>query len=315
MAKLALGKGLKALLPDESSDYVHRQSKASGGSRGYEFREGVQAGDIGTIGNIPISRITPNPFQPREDFNREALEELKKSIVEKGVIQPITVRKKGSGYELISGERRLRATTEAGFKEIPAYVLDVKTDREMLELALIENIQRERLNPLEIALGYQRLIAECKLTQEEVADKVSKDRTTVTNFLRLLKLPQQIQESLRQGEISMGHARALINLEATKDQTAIWSQIVENRLSVRQVETMVQKAAKKQAKATKHKPLVAKEGEPKSVDVIQIENWLRDKLATKIKLTHTKKGNGQIAIDYYSVDDLERILDAISNPH
>ncbi|MBC8043373.1 MAG: ParB/RepB/Spo0J family partition protein [Rhizobacter sp.] len=313
MAKLALGKGLKALLPDESSDYVHKQSKANG-SRGYEFRD-VQAGDIGTIGNIPIARITPNPFQPREDFNREALEELKKSIVEKGVIQPITVRKKGSGYELISGERRLRATTEAGFKEIPAYVLDVKTDREMLELALIENIQRERLNPVEIALGYQRLITECKLTQEEVADKVSKDRTTVTNFLRLLKLPQQIQESLRQGEISMGHARALINLEATKDQTAIWSQIVENRLSVRQVETMVQKAAKKQAKAAKHKPLVAKEGEPKSVDVLQIENWLRDKLATKIKLTHTKKGNGQITIDYYSVDDLERILDALSNPH
>lgn len=312
MAKpLALGKGLKALIREETIEVVVKKERNGSDSHGdsvsYEYR--TQAGDVGTIGTIPIAKITPNPFQPREDFNRDALDELKKSIVEKGVIQPITVRKVGEGYQLISGERRLRATTEAGFTEIPAYVMDVKTDREMLEIALIENIQRETLNPIEVAQGYQRLIAECKLTQEEVAERVGKERSSVTNSIRLLKLPLEIQLSLKQGEISMGHARALVNLESAETQVEIWQRIKAEELNVRQVEALTQKAAK--AKPQKKRDA---EPAPKPVDVVQVENWLREKLATKIKLQHSKQGKGHILIEYYSVDDLERILDMLGNP-
>jgi chromosome segregation DNA-binding protein len=155
MAKLALGKGLKALIPDESIEVISKKEQRLPGGRGYQFRD-TRTGEVGMIGVIPIEKIAPNPFQPRMDFDQDALEELKASIKEKGVIQPITVRLKGDGYELISGERRLRASIEVGLSEIPAYVLDVKSDQEMLELALIENIQREKLNPIEIAMGYQR---------------------------------------------------------------------------------------------------------------------------------------------------------------
>jgi ParB family chromosome partitioning protein len=262
------------------------------------------------IGLIPIEKIAPNPFQPRIDFDQSALAELTASIKEKGVIQPITVRLKGDGYELISGERRLRASIEAGLKEIPAYVLDIKSDREMLELALIENIQREKLNPIEIALGYQRLIEECHLTQEEVAQKVSKDRATVANFLRLLKLPQPIQKSLRNGEITMGHARALISLEDTETQIEIWKLIMSKGLSVRKVEDLVSRTTRT-AKKNKSKPKPSPE--TKDVNVSEVESILRSRLATKVKVVHTSKGSGEIIIEYYSPDDLERIVDAIGN--
>ncbi|NTW49967.1 MAG: ParB/RepB/Spo0J family partition protein [Chlorobiales bacterium] len=307
MAKVALGKGLRALISDESIEILHkRKHHGDGADRQYEYRD-VQTGKVGSIGNIPISRITPNPFQPREEFHRAALEELKQSIIEKGVIQPITVRLQGEGFQLISGERRLRAATEAGFHDIPAYVIEVNSDREMLELALIENIQREKLNPIEIALGYHKLIEECDLTQEQISQRVGKDRSTVANFLRLLKLPDPIQASLRGGEISMGHARALINLEDHEAQLHIWQQAVNDQLSVRKVEELVGKYSK-QAGDTKKKPA---DEVPKSIDAAQVEGQLRERLATKVKLQHTKKGNGEIVIEYYSIDDLERILELI----
>jgi ParB family transcriptional regulator, chromosome partitioning protein len=310
MAKLALGKGLKALIPDESIEVLDKRERLSGNVRGYQFRD-TRTGEVGTIGNIPVAKITPNPYQPRMDFDRDALNELKDSIREKGVIQPITVRIKDDGYELISGERRLRASSEVGFKEIPAYILEVKTDQEMLELALIENIQREKLNPIEVASGYQRLIDECQLTQEEVARKVSKDRTTVTNFLRLLKLPKEIQKSLREGEISMGHARALISIDDNDVQLEIWESAVGKQLSVRKVEELVGKASLKKKKlAQKNKVIgVVK----KDINIAEVESALRERLATKVKINHTTKGNGDIVIQYYSPDDLERIVEAIGD--
>ncbi len=310
MAKLALGKGLKALIPDESIEVIDRKERLAGNVRGYQFRD-TRTGEVGTIGNIPVAKITPNPYQPRLDFDRDALNELKESIREKGIIQPITVRIKGDGYELISGERRLRASSEVGFKEIPAYILDVKTDQEMLELALIENIQREKLNPIEVASGYQRLIDECQLTQEEVAKKVSKDRTTVTNFLRLLKLPKEIQKSLREGEITMGHARALVSIDDSDVQLEIWEETIEKQLSVRKVEELVAKASIKKKKSTQKGKVagVIK----KDINISEVESMLRERLATKVKINHTAKGSGDIVIQYYSPDDLERIVDAIGN--
>ncbi|KER09803.1 MAG: DNA-binding protein [[Candidatus Thermochlorobacteriaceae] bacterium GBChlB] len=310
MAKLALGKGLKALIPDESIEVIDRKERLAGNVRGYQFRD-TRTGEVGTIGNIPIAKITPNPYQPRLDFDRDALNELKDSIREKGIIQPITVRVKGDGYELISGERRLRASSEVGFKEIPAYILDVKTDQEMLELALIENIQREKLNPIEVASGYQRLIDECQLTQEEVAKKVSKDRTTVTNFLRLLKLPKEIQKSLREGEITMGHARALVSIDDSDVQLEIWEETIDKQLSVRKVEELVAKASIKKKKSTQKGKVagVIK----KDINISEVESILRERLATKVKVNHTAKGSGDIVIQYYSPDDLERIVDAIGN--
>ncbi|MCS7012226.1 MAG: ParB/RepB/Spo0J family partition protein [Chloroherpetonaceae bacterium] len=309
MAKLALGKGLKALIPDETIEVISKKEHRLPGGRGYQFRD-TRTGEVGMIGMIPVSKISPNPFQPRMDFDRDALEELKASIKEKGVIQPITVRLKGDGYELISGERRLRASIEAGITEIPAYVIDVKSDQEMLELALIENIQREKLNPIEIAHGYRRLIEECNLTQEQVAQKVSKDRTTITNFLRLLKLPKPIQKSLRDGEITMGHARALISLEDPETQMEIWELTLSKGLSVRKVEALVSRATRAKKKA-KQKEKSSKETH--DVNVAEVEATLRNRLATRVKIVHTSKGSGEIIIEYYSPDDLERIVDAIGN--
>jgi ParB family chromosome partitioning protein len=316
MAKLVLGKGLKALIPDHAMEIKPERKETIAGNtenKSFQFRN-TRTGEVGTIGNIPISKITPNPFQPRLDFDRTALDELKQSIKEKGIIQPITVRLKldGDGYELISGERRLRAATEAGFAEVPAYVIEVKTDREMIELALIENIQREKLNPIEVAQGYQRLADECNLTQEEIAQKVSKDRTSVTNSIRLLKLPSEIQQSLRTNSLSMGHARALLAVEDTAVQMEVWRQIIEEGLSVRKVESLVTKMSQS---SKKKKAKSATTDQPKTLDILQVESTLREKLATKIKINHTKTGSGEIVIQYYSVDDLERLIDTIGNSH
>lgn len=305
MAKVALGKGLKALISDESIKILSKKQENGDGQ--YEYRD-MQTGKVGSIGNIPVAKIAPNPFQPREEFHRAALEELKQSIKENGIIQPITVRPDGDGFQLISGERRLRAATEAGFKEIPAYVIEVHSDREMLELALIENIQREKLNPIEIALGYHKLIEECDLTQEQVSQRVGKDRSTVANFLRLLKLPDPIQASLRSGEISMGHARALINLEDSEAQLYIWKQAVNDKLSVRSVESLVNKFGKQKGEVKKKSV-----EEPKSIDAAQVESQLRERLATKVRLHHTKRGSGEIIVEYYSIDDLERLMELMGN--
>ncbi len=311
-AKLVLGKGLGALIADKAIEIDDRPS-GTGAPHEHRFRN-TRTGEVGTIGLLPISQISPNPFQPRLDFDPESLQELKESIIQKGVVQPITVRRKpdGNGFELISGERRLRAAAEAGFTEIPAYVLDVKTNRDMIELALIENIQRKNLNPIEIALSYQRLADECGLTQEEIAQRVNKDRTTVTNFIRLLKLPHEIQESIRNETISMGHARALLAVEDPDIQLELWRLIIEQQLSVRRVEELANKINRQKKKTTRKKEVKAESS--KLLDIAEVENILRNKLSTKVKIRHSTKGSGEITIEYYSPDDLERIVEVITNP-
>ncbi len=310
-AKLVLGKGLGALIADRAIQIEDSQNAGATGSSERRFRN-VKTGEVGTIGLLPIAQISPNPFQPRLDFEPEALKELKESILQKGVVQPITVRRKpdGNGYELISGERRLRAAAEAGFTEIPAYVLDVKTNRDMIELALIENIQRKNLNPIEIALGYQRLADECGLTQEEIAQRVNKDRTTVTNFIRLLKLPREIQESIRSETLSMGHARALLSIEDPEAQLELWRLTIEKQLSVRRVEELANKINRQ--KKTNTSKREEHSSPSKLLDIVEAETLLRNKLSTKVRIHHSKKGGGEITIEYYSPDDLERIIEVIA---
>lgn len=286
-AKRRLGKGLSALIPDYS---------------GAE----EPAKEVERFGEIAVAEVQPNPFQPREDFNPAALEELKQSIAEKGVVQPITVRRKDSGYQLVSGERRLRAVKELGYETIPAYIIRVDSDDEMLELALIENIQREDLNPIDVAHAYQRLISECNLTQEQVAQRVGKDRSTVTNFLRLLKLPVEIQESVRRGELTTGHARALLPLEDRQLQLKVWKKIVRQGLSVRKVEQLVKRH------------LSGESGQPplqdrprKSPQIVHVEDTFREVFGTQVRIYPRKEG-GKIEIEYYSDDDLQRIYSILT---
>lgn len=300
--KSGLGRGLGALLSPTLTP---------------ERREGLPEDDgytTGAICTIDISRVTPNRYQPRVDFDRAALEELKKSIQEKGVIQPITVRRYGDGFELISGERRVRASMAAGLADIPAYILDVESDREMLELALIENVQRENLNPIEIALGYQRLIKECDLTQEQVANRVGKDRSTVTNLLRLLRLPDQIRNSLRAGEISMGHARALLTIQDEEKQIGLWETVRDEGLSVRKTEALVKGVANGASvprSAPKKKKANGSASSTGEVDltIAEISSRLQHVLGTQVKVRANDNGSGAIAIDFYSLEDLERLLE------
>lgn len=283
--KTALGKGLKALIPDIPLEPT--QPTAS-------------------IRSVEVERIAPNPYQPREHFDEKMLEELKNSIAEKGLVQPVTVRLHNSGYQLIAGERRLRAVRDLGMEFIPAYVLEVIDEEEMLELSIIENIHREDLNPIDIARGYQRLIDEINLTQEEVARKVGKDRSTVANFLRLLKLPRRIQESLLSGELTMGHARALITLNNSEEQIRLWNQIVKKALSVRRVEQLVRESITKDGK-----PKVKIESHtvlPPSLQ--EAEDKLRHALATQVRIKSKGRG-GIVSIEYYSDDDLDRIISLI----
>jgi ParB family chromosome partitioning protein len=226
---------LQALIPEVNAENNHRAQD-------------------GSIHEVAIASIVANPFQPRIDFDPQALAELKQSIAENGLVTPITVRSHNNGYQLIAGERRLRAVQELGYASIPAYVVEIKNERQMLEMALIENVQRENLNPIEEALGYQRLIDECDLTQETVAQKVGKDRVTIANAMRLLKLPDSIQENLRKGELTSGHARALLGLPERSQQIDLCKTILKNQLSVRQVEKLVQRATKPKAITPKEMP-------------------------------------------------------------
>lgn len=292
--KNALGRGLKALIPDEGFESADKAEQSD------RLREGA-------IGSIAVDRIKVNPFQPRKAFDETALEELKNSIIENGVIQPVTVCREGDAYQLISGERRLRAVKHAGFKFIPAYVIDAHDDSSKLELALIENIQREDLNAVEVALALKSLITKCNLTQDEIAQKVGKNRSTISNFLRLLKLPLKIQDSIRNREISSGHARALINLPNELQQLKVWKQIMAKQLSVRQTEALVNRMFKEQAKPS---PAASPE---RSTLIGQIETRLRDRLATKVRIVEKKAGFGEIHIKYFSNDDLDRILDLMNN--
>lgn len=264
-----------------------------------------------SVNEIPIYMIRPNPFQPRKEFEPQALEELRNSILQNGIIQPITVRQTEHGYELIAGERRFRASKMANLETLPAYVRVGVTDEEMLELAIIENVQREKLNPIELAAGYQQLIDVCKLTQDEVARKVSKDRTTITNIIRLLKLPPEIQDSLRKEEITIGHGRALVALPNSAIQIKVWRQVVSGFFSVRKTEQVVKHALdasqKKSGNASsKFEIEQVTESDPHLAD---IENQLRLKLGTKVKLKHRDDGKGTMEIEYYSNDDLERLLE------
>jgi ParB family chromosome partitioning protein len=299
---IGLGKGLSALIPREIPPIDNPSALR------------VDNGTIsGEIALIEITKVRPNRYQPRQDFDPAALEELTQSIKEKGVIQPITVVRVNDGYELIAGERRVRASIEAGLTMIPAYILEVEREADMLELAIIENIQRENLNPIEVALGYQRLIEECHLTQEEVAAKVGKDRTTVTNFLRLLKLSKPVQDALRTKAITMGHARALLALQDPQQQVHVLNEIIAKDLSVRATEEYVRQVTtgsvrtKKKARSESTRPIDSPEVQS-TLD--EIERQLRRIFATKVRVkTKSPNGSGTIEIDFYSIEDLERLLD------
>jgi ParB family chromosome partitioning protein len=286
----ALGRGLGALLVDSTPE-----------------KEELQPAMIGSMNEIAIENIEVNPYQPRTDFDQEALEELAESIKVQGIIQPITVRKLSANqYQLIAGERRLQASKIAGLEKVPAYIR-VADDQQMLEMALIENIQRENLNAIEIALSYQRLIAECNLKQEELGDRVGKKRATVNNYLRLLKLPPDIQAGIRDGNISMGHARALITIEDIDVQLRIFHNIIKNDLSVRKTEDLVRQY---QSDISNEKPVKEKAGI--SYELKTIQDKLSSHFGTKVYLNNDKENKGEIKIPFISHEDLNRILEIIN---
>ncbi len=298
-----LGKGLGALI--STVEITGKGFKIK--SLGKEEAENKES-----LPFVDISKIRANPYQPRKDFDKQALEDLKNSIMEHGVIQPVTLRRLVDGYELIAGERRLRASKEAGLDKIPAYIIEVDDGAASLEIALIENVQRENLNPIEIAHGYNRLIEECSLTQEQLAVKVGKDRSTVTNFLRLLRLPEKIQESLRKKEISMGHARALLAITDTAGMLWAWKEVNEKNLSVRAAEDLARKIESGKIN-TENKPTQEKNKQiitpQEAVVLADSENRLRHVYATQVRITPKTKESGTIEFDFYSKDELERLLD------
>lgn len=290
--KQVLGRGLSALLKDPNTDIKSASDKNA---------EQL----VGAVAEIDIDAIQPNPYQPRTNFAREALEELAQSIAQLGVIQPITVRKTGfNQYEIISGERRWRAAQMAGLKTIPAYVR-LADDQNMLELALVENIQREDLDPIEIAISYRRLIEEINLTQEKLSERVGKKRSTVTNYLRLLKLPDLIQVGLRDRLITMGHARALINIDDEEVQIEIYKKIVAKELSVRQVEELV-KRYKEKGTLDPERNQATKPTLDEELDAIR--EVLSRALRTKVEINKKPDGKGRIIINFEDANDLERIL-------
>jgi ParB family chromosome partitioning protein len=267
-----------------------------------------EAKPLNSISEIPISQVEANPFQPRTEFKEEELRELSESIKVHGVIQPITVRKMGfDSYQLISGERRTRASRLAGLTHIPAYIR-LANDQEMLEMALIENIQREDLNAIEVAISYKRLMDECSLNQEQLGDRVGKNRSTVSNYLRLLNLPDNIQAALRDDKISMGHARAIIGIDDADEQQYLFDQMIENNLSVRAVESLVRKASEESSQ--KAKEGTRKKSEP-SETYVDFQTQLSSKFDAKIKIKADDRGRGSITIPFKSQQDLQRILDLI----
>lgn len=286
--KKALGRGLSAILESPETDITSTDISGS-------FV-------VGAIASIPVSQIDPNPFQPREDFDPEALIELAASIKEQGIIQPITVRKMGyDKYQLISGERRLKASKLAGIDDIPCYIR-IANDQQMLEMALVENIQRESLNALEIAISYQRLMDECDLTQDELSKRVGKNRTTVSNYIRLLKLPAEIQVAIRDSKITMGHARALINIDDEQTQIAILRNIMLKDLSVREVEEIGRNLNKQ--------PSAKKETIPVklSTEIDNVRSIIAEKLNTRVSVSLNNKGKGNIVISFSSQKELQRLL-------
>ncbi len=292
--KRALGRGLSALLSADHNDINSAEDKNA---------DQV----VGNILEISLSDIEVNPFQPRTQFDPNALQELANSIEELGVIQPITVRKNGSMFQLVSGERRFRASKIAGLETIPAYVR-LANDQEMLEMALVENIQRQDLDAIEVALSYQRMIDEINLTQDEMSKRVGKKRSTITNYLRLLKLDPIIQTGIRDKMISMGHGRALINIESTADQIEIYQQILKNNLSVRQAEDLVkQYKDKENIEVIKTEKPVLSNTQKKAMQ--DFSNYLN----TKINISCNTSGKGKITIEFKNDEDFERIKNLIQS--
>lgn len=288
----ALGRGLGALLDDSVT-----------------FDPPQDLGSIsGNMAEIPLDQIEINPFQPRTEFDMEALKELAESIKVQGIIQPVTVRKLGNrSYQIIAGERRLQASKIAGLSSIPAYIR-IANDQEMLEMALIENIQREDLNALEIAMSYQRLLAECNLKQEELGDRVGKNRATVNNYLRLLKLPPDIQIGLRDKKISMGHARALINVDNIDVQLDLYGKILREELSVRKAEALV----RAYATGISEKRTISRPTSANDVALKQLREKLSSHFGSKVHVNADEKNKGDIRIPFVSTDDLNRILEIIN---
>ena len=267
------------------------------------------------IAAIEIARVAPNPLQPRKEFLPGQLAELTESIREHGIIQPITVRKAaGEKFELISGERRIRAAIEAGLTFIPAYIIEVESDRKMLELAIVENVQRVELNPIEEAEAYDRLIVDCGLTQEEVAARISKDRTTVANAIRLLKLPERIKDSLRAGELGVGHAKAILGISDAARQNALWDEAVRKHYSVRKLEELARNgtASVRPISRTKPKNGVESDAVETSSDVRAIESSFQHILGTQVRVRLKADETGEIAIQFYSQEEFERLQELLS---
>ena len=284
MADKRLGKGLDALIPSYATDDRHID------------------------GAVPLTQIIPNRNQPRQEFNPEQMEELTASIKENGILQPLTVRElEGGNFELIAGERRLRAAKDAGLETVPVYILSVDADVEMMEYALVENIQRVDLKPLEKAEGYAILSGKYDLSQDDIAKRVGKSRPAIANALRLLKLPPEIKSSLNSGKISTGHALAILGLRKSLQMMTLHQKVVREELSVRQTEALVKKYSESFKNNLKVK-IVA----PKQSDVIQIENELISLLGTKVVIKKNQKGKGKIQIEFYSENDFQRILEIIS---
>lgn len=285
--KQALGRGLSALLKDPQNDIKSAEDKNADKL-------------VGHIVELELEAIEVNPFQPRTSFNEDALRELASSIRELGVIQPITVRKLGyNQYQLVSGERRFRASKLVGLETIPAYIR-IANDQESLEMALVENIQRQDLDPIEISLSYQRLIDEINLTQEQLSERVGKNRSTIANYLRLLKLDPIIQTGMRDGFLSMGHGRTLINIEDTQTQLEIYEKILANSLSVRETEKLVRNLQEGKPEGKAAAPAL-----PKNIKKSIKE--FSERLGTKVDVKVAKKGNGRLIIPFTSEEDLERL--------
>ena len=296
MAARGLGKGLDALIPsgiNEKSEKTEKQKKTEDKSGGETI--------------VNITKVEPNREQPRKNFDEDALEELAESIKQFGLLQPILVQDRKTYYEIIAGERRWRAAKKAGLKEVPVIIKNL-SEQEIVEISLIENIQRENLNPIEEAQAYKRLLTEFNLKQDEVAERVAKSRTAVTNSMRLLKLCDDVQQMVIEGMISTGHARALISIEDPEQQYNIAQQIFDEKLSVRDVEKLV-KNLNKPAKVSSKKETIDKSLEAVYQD---IEENLKQKLSTKVSITSKGNGAGKLEIEFYSHDDLERLMDLLS---
>jgi ParB family transcriptional regulator, chromosome partitioning protein len=300
-----LGRGLEALLS------IKQQPAADapvGGGAGAGTAS-VADEDRGDFRRITIAQIRPNPYQPRKEFNAEELADLESSLSATGLLQPITVRPatSGKGFELIAGERRLRAATNLGWTEIPAIVRDID-DKTLLTLALVENLQRSDLNPIEEAEGYQRLVDEFSLTQQEVADVVGKDRSTVANALRVLQLPTQVRKMVQEGQITSGHARALLALRHEHEMIELAREVAERGMSVREVERRVRDSGGRTKKAT---PMSAGRPEQRNTEARRIEDQLRRYLQTDVRITLSGSDQGEVRIAFYSTDDLQRVLELV----